>query len=115
MDPRVSDDRIPLVRNDTGPQIRLELTDTSTGQRINLSGATALLYFRAVGTTQVLVTRPLVIPGSTATDGIALIVWEEGDLDHPGGSYEGEVEVLLQNGIRQTVFEPVKFRLREDF
>lgn len=115
MDPRVSDDRIPLVRDDTGPQVQLTLTDTSTGQPINLSGATATLFFRAVGTTQRLVTRPLVIPGSTATGGVALIVWEDGDLDYPAGNYEGEVEILLQSGVRQTVFEPLRFRLREDF
>jgi hypothetical protein len=115
MDPRITDDRIPLVRNDTGPQIRLVLTDTSTGQPINLSGATATLYFRAVGTTQLLLTRPLFIPGPTAVDGVAFIVWETDDLDHPAGNYEGEVEVLLQSGIRQTVYDPLRFKMREDF
>lgn len=115
MDARISDDRIPLVRNDTGPQVRLVLTDTSTGQPINLAGATANLYFRATNTTELLLTRPLLIPSTTAADGVAFIVWETDDLDHPAGNYEGEVEVILQSGIRQTVYEPLRFKLREDF
>lgn len=115
MDSRIVDTRIRLVRNDTGPQIRLTLTDETTGQPINLSGGTATLHFRATGSTEVLVTRPLFIPGSTAEDGDAIIVWEEGDLDHPEGLYEGEIEVNLQNGTRQTVFDPLKFMLREEF
>jgi hypothetical protein len=57
----------------------------------------------------------LIIPGPTAVDGIALIVWEDGDLDHPAGIYEGEVEVVFQDSMRQTVFDPLKFRIREDF
>lgn len=115
MDPRISDDRIGLVRNDTGPQIQLVLTDTSTGQPTNLSGATAELHLREAGSTTLLLTRPLIIPPSTAGTGVALLVWEAGDLDLPAGNYEGEVEVTFQTGVVQTVYEPIRFRLREDF
>lgn len=115
MDPRVTDSRIRLVRNDTGPQIQLTLLDDVTGDPINLAGATATLHFRPAGGPGALFSRPLVIPGTTAAAGIALVVWEEGDLDQPEGVYEGEIEVLLQNGVRQTVFEPLQFRLREDY
>lgn len=114
MDPRISDTRIRLVRNDTGPQISLTLTDESTGAAINLSGATATLHFRAVGG-PTLFSRALTIPAPTATQGVAIVVWQVGDLDHPAGYYEGEVEVLSATGQRQTVYDPLQFRIREDF
>jgi hypothetical protein len=114
LDPRISDTRIKLVRNDTGPQVSLTLTDESTGAAINLSGATATLHFRAVGG-DTLFSRALTIPSPTATQGVAIIVWQIGDLDHPAGYYEGEVEVVLQTGVRQTVYDPLQFRIRDDF
>lgn len=114
MDPRIADTRIRLVRNDTGPQIRLVILDESTGNVQDLTGATAQLHFRAVDG-PVLFSVPLVIPAPTAADGVAIVVWDAGDLDQPEGYYEGEVEVLLGSGIRQTVYEPLRFHIRDDY
>lgn len=114
MDPRITDNRIRLVRNDTGPQISLTLTDESTGAAINLSGATATLHMRDASGA-VLLSRPLTIPAPTATQGVAIIVWQPGDLDHPEGQYDGEVEVVFQTGMRQTVYDLLRFKIREDF
>jgi hypothetical protein len=108
-------EKIKLVQGDTYPQIRVTLTDENTGAAIDLTGATAMLHFRAVGGTAPLVSRQGVINPSEAVQGKAIFVWQEGDLNVPAGEYEGEVEVFWPNtGARQTVYDLLKFRLRED-
>jgi hypothetical protein len=105
---------IKLVRNDTAPQLRLSVTDTLTGTVVNLTGATVTLHFRAANSTTVLFSRPAtLIP--PATNGIAVIAWEEDDLDVAAGEYEGEIEVVLATGIRETIFDPLQFVVREEF
>lgn len=115
MDARFMDSRIRLVRNDTGPQVQVTLTDETTGTPINLTGATATLHFRSEETGLTLFSRDMTIPVGTATDGLATVVWNTGDLDQEPGDYVGEIEVVLTTGIRQTVYDVLKFRLREDF
>lgn len=113
MDPRITDNRIRLVRNDTGPQIRFTLVDESTGDPINLSSATATLHMKSATTGLVVLSRSLTIPVSTAAQGIAIAVWDAGDLNLTPGDYDGEVETVLSTGIRQTVYDVLKFRIRE--
>jgi hypothetical protein len=108
-------DRIKLVRGDTKPQLRLTLTNETTGQPINLTGATVTLHFRAAGSDTVLFSRPALINPQYASSGIAYLDWEEGDLDQEGGNYEGEIEVVLTDGSRETIYDILKFKLREDF
>ena len=105
---------IKLVRNDTGPQLRLTLTDSLTGSAVDLTGATVTLHFRAIDTTTVLVSRnaTIIIP---ATNGIAVVVWQGTDLDLAAGEYEGEVETVLASGLRETIFDLLQFTVREDF
>jgi len=105
---------IKLVRNDTGPQLRLTLTDSTTGAAVDLTGATVTLHLRAVDTTTVLVSRNATIPAPT-TSGIAVIVWQTADLDLAAGEYEGEVETVLASGLRETIFNLLQFTIREDF
>jgi len=115
MDARFMDSRIRLVQGDTGPQVQVTLTDETTGDPINLSGATATLHFRSEATGTTLFSRAMTIPVATATQGLATVVWNTGDLDQDPGDYEGEIEVVLATGIRQTVYDTLKFRLREDY
>lgn len=103
---------IKLVRNDTGPQLRLSLTDTSTGDPINLTAATVTLHFRAVNSTTVLFSRDADI--TDAANGTAVVVWQEGDLDLPAGEYEGEVETVVSSGVRETIFTLLQFEIREE-
>jgi len=105
---------IKLVRNDTGPQLRLTLTDSLTGSAVDLTGATVTLHLRAVDTTTVLVSRDATIT-APATNGIAVIAWQATDLDLAAGEYEGEVETLLASGLRETIFDLLQFTVREDF
>lgn len=105
---------IKLVRNDTAPQLRLTLTDSQTGAAIDLTGATVTLHLRAVNTTTLLLTRNAVVQSPT-TAGIALLIWHPGDLDLEPNDYEGEIEVTLQDGSVETLFNPLQFTVREEF
>lgn len=105
--------RIQLVQGDTGPQIKVTISDETTGNPVDLAGATATLHFRAADTTTVLFSRLMYIDPQTAADGVAIHQWLEGDLDREAGSYEGEVEVVFSTGMRQTVYRLLKFTLRE--
>lgn len=115
MDARFMDSRIRLVQGDTGPQVQVTLTDEVTNDPIDLTGATATLHFRSEATGTTLFSRPLLIPVATAAQGLATVVWEATDLDQDPGDYSGEVEVVLATGLRQTVYDILKFRLREDY
>lgn len=107
--------KIKLVQGDTYPQIRVTLTDENTGAPIDLSGAAVTLHFREAGGTAPLFSRGGFVNPETATEGKAVFVWQAGDLDVDAGEYEGEVEIYWSNtGARQTVYDLLKFRVRED-
>lgn len=108
-------DRIKLVQGDTGPQIRLTLTDQQSGDPIDLTGATVTLHFRAADSDTVTFSRPAYINPDTATTGVCVIDWEEGDLDVEPGLYNGEIEIVSGTGSRETIYELLKFKVREDF
>jgi hypothetical protein len=102
------------VQGDTGPQMRFTFTDEDTGSLTNLTGAQVLLHLRPVGGAVVL-TRGLFINPETATNGEAIVAWQEGDLDVTPGTYEAEIEVILSSGRRETLFDVVVLRIRADF
>jgi hypothetical protein len=104
---------IKLVRNDTGPQLRLTLTDSLTGSAVDLTGATVTLHLRAIDTTTVLLSRNATI--TAPLTGVAVVVWQTADLDLAAGEYEGEIETVLASGLRETIFDPLQFTVREDF
>lgn len=109
-------EKIKLVRGDNYPQIRVALTDVNTGAPIDLTGATITLHFRAVGETTVRFSRTGIVPVGTATQGLGVFIFQSGDLNVDPGDYEGEVEVVWPSiPARQTVYELLKFRVRQDF
>jgi hypothetical protein len=105
---------IRLVRNDTAPQLRFGITDSLTGAAVDLTGATVTLHFRKINTTDVLFSRQATII-APASNGVAVLTWDEGDLDVVAGEYEGEVEIVLSSGLRETIFNPLQFVVREEF
>lgn len=105
---------IKLVQGDTAPQLQFALTNTADGSAIDLTGATVTLHFRAVNSTTVLFSRAAAISAPNSA-GIAVLTWNSGDLNIPAGEYEGEVEVVLASGIRETLYDTLQFVLREDF
>lgn len=107
-------DKIKLVRGDTRPQLQLTITDETTGLAIDITGATVLMRFRAVGSTAVLDTLTGIVTNGAA--GQVVIMWGDTTLDVDAGDYEGEVEVTFASGQGiQTVYDVLKFKLREDF
>ena len=103
------------VQGDTGPQIKVTLVDEDTNQATDLTGATATLHFRGAGESTVLFSRELFIHADTAATGVAILQWQTNDLNQEAGTYEGELEVVRVNGLRETLYETLRFRIREDF
>lgn len=124
-------EKIKLVQGDSRPQIKVVLLDETTGSAINAAGATPRLKFRALGGTQVLFTlMGILLPGLELGPGVidmtspydqpgaggrTAFMFGAGDLNLPAGPYQGEIEVTFQDGTVQTVFEILKFSLREQF
>jgi hypothetical protein len=105
------------VQGDTGPQLRLTFTDEDTGTATDLSNATVKLYFKAAGEDTIILDKTLYVNPDTAEEGIAIVTWDTGDLDVPAGAYQGEIEVTRggPSGTKETIYEILKFKIREDF
>jgi uncharacterized protein YegP (UPF0339 family) len=103
------------VQGDTGPQIQVTLTEEDTGDPVDLTGASVTLHFRAAGEESVLFSRLLYVNPATATNGVAVLQWNTTDLDQEAGAYEGEIEVVKSTGLRETLYDKLKFKIREDF
>tara|TARA_R110002012_G_scaffold142105_1_gene299978 strand:+ start:1227 stop:1559 length:333 start_codon:yes stop_codon:yes gene_type:complete len=102
------------VQGDTGPQLRITLTDEDTGTATDLTGGTVKMHFRAAGSTTLLFTKTLTI-SSPANGGIVLVSWASGELNQDPGTYHGEIEVTRSGGVVETLYDVIKFKIREDF
>lgn len=121
-------DKIRLVQGDTRPQLRLFLADESTGEPMNLVGATVRLRLRAVGSTEIKEVLTCVLaPGTIdktgrlvlgepytafGSGGRAICDWTSTALDTPG-DFEGEIEVTFSDGGIQTIHDLLQFSIRE--
>lgn len=121
---------IKLVQNDTKPSIYLVVEDPSTGEPIDLSGATVRMHFRAVGASALKSTvSGTLLAGYVNDDGTVdsaapynvdgaggrvRIDWAPGDLDTPG-HYEGEVQVTFADTTKQTTYRTLSFYVRPEF
>jgi hypothetical protein len=109
-------DVIRLVSGDERPVIILTLTDDTTGSPIDLSAPTTSVSvkFRKAGTTTLLSTINCTKVDSGA-GGKIQFSFVGGVLDTvTPGMYEGEV-VILFNTETQTVFETLRFTVRDNF
>ena len=108
-------DVIRLVKGNSKPDIILTLTDDSTGGAIDLSSGTTsvTVKFRKQNTTTVLSTINCVKVSGGAT-GQVQFDFAGGVLNVDPGMYEGEVTISF-NGSLQTVYDVIKFRVRDDF
>ena len=106
-------EKIKLVQGDTLPQVKVTITDDTTGLPVDITGATPRLKFRAVGDDTLLFTLTGVVLNGPS--GTAVFDWGPTSLNIDEGDYEGEVEVLFSGGGIQTVYEPLKFKVRADF
>ena len=120
-------DTINLVKGDTMPELNLTLRhsnaagigqvldteDPSTWAPIDITGATVNLKFKALGATAIksTIAMSMHLP---YTDGKVFTQWPVGVLD-TAGTFTGEVEVIYPSGAVQTVFDQLKFKVREDY
>lgn len=107
-------EKIKLVSGDTRPQVQTTITDENTGLPVDITGATCHLKFRAVGDTTLLAN--LIGTVTDGPNGVVVFAWGATTLDVPAGDYEGEIEVVFgSGGGTQTVYDPLKFKVRDDF
>jgi hypothetical protein len=108
-------EKIKLVQGDTRPALVCALTDENTGEAINITGATVVLKFRLSGSTTLTATLPGSVTDGPA-GGVAFYPASVPSmLQGAAGDYEGEIEITFADGQVQTVFDVLKFRMREDF
>lgn len=108
-------DVIRLVEGDERPVIVLTLTDDNTGSPIDLSLGTTVvtIKFREAGTTTLLSTIST-SKLSGGTTGQVQFDFTGGVLNVDPGMYEGEI-VIDFNGQVQTVYDTLRFTVRENF
>ena len=107
-------EKIKLVQGDTRPQIKVFLTDDTTGLPIDITGAACLMKFRAVGAE--VLTDTLTGAVLDGPNGVVVFPWNSTTLDCDPGDYEDEIEVTFPNNSgRQTVYDLLKFKVRADF
>ena len=121
---------INLVQGDTSPQLNFTLRDSktaittdpvtildeddsSTWAIINISGYSIELKFRAINSTTILSTVALGI--TSAAGGTCYMIWPADSLDVAAGIYEGELQLTDGSGKVQTVYDKLKFKIREQF
>ena len=108
-------DKIKLVQGDTRPPLVVTLTDDATGTPINITGATVRLKFRPVGSETVRTT----LTGSVTNgpNGVVTFSWASDPTALAGdpGDYEGEISITFTDSTVQTIYDILKFKLRQEF
>jgi hypothetical protein len=108
-------EKIKLVQGDTRPAIVCNITDDTTGAPVVLTGATVVLKFRAAGDTTLTAT----VPGSVTDGPNGQVVFYPASapemLQGEPGDYEGEIEITFSDSQIQTVYDTLRFKVREDF
>jgi hypothetical protein len=108
-------EKIRMVQGDTRPALVCTITDETTGAVINITGATVLLKFRAAGATVLTAT----VTGSVTDGPAGKVVFFPASapqmLQGAPGDYEGEIEITFADGQIQTVYDLLKFKIRQDF
>ena len=115
-----------MVVGDTLPELVITLKDSKTAASgttldadnsdtwapVNLTGATVKMRIREIGKTTVTDTRTLTITG--ALTGEASTEFSSSSFP-TAGTYEAEIEMTFSTGGIQTVYDLVKFKVRDDF
>ncbi|NQW93620.1 MAG: hypothetical protein HQ446_06240 [Polaromonas sp.] len=108
-------EKIKLVQGDTRPALVCTITDDVTGAAINITGAAVALKFRASGST----TLQAIVPGAVTNGGAGQVAFYPASnpamLNGMDGDYEGEIEITFADGQIQTVYELLKFKVRQEF
>ena len=108
-------DKIKLVQGDTRPAIVCTLTDETTGSAIGLTDAIPVLKFRALGATTL--TATVIGTLTDGSNGVCVFYPASAPemLAGDAGDYEGEIEITFDDGQIQTIYDTLRFKVREDF
>lgn len=121
--------RIRLVSGDTRPPIIVSVR-TSANEVVNCTGATVVLLFRPENGTLLRTIPGSLIAGyltpagiidtappyaTPGSGGMMQFDWPAGALNVQPGNYEGEVQITFSDGSIQTVYDPLKFTVRQGF
>jgi hypothetical protein len=106
--------KILLVQGDNLPRITVTLSDPDTGEHLDLSQATTIaLKFRAKGSGSTPTTIPCTVE-SGGVSGAFSFAFPDPVLDVAPGEYEAEIEINF-SGQTQTIYDPLRFKVREKF
>jgi hypothetical protein len=121
-------DTINLVAGDDKPELNFTLRDSNTAatgatldeddpttwKPIDITAETIKVHFRLLGSSGILDTMTC---GKTApyANGLCFMQWNATTLDVAAGTYEGEIELEDSTGKKQTIFDKLKFKVRDDF
>ena len=108
-------EKIKLVQGDTKPAIVCRLTDDTTGVALSITGATVRLKFRAAGATELTATVTGVVTDGANGEVVFYPASAPEMLQGDPGDYEGEIEITFADNAVQTVYDLLKFKVREDF
>ena len=108
-------EKIKLVQGDTRPALVCTITDDTTNTPINLTGATVVLKFRAAGATTLTATVTGAITDGPAGQVAFYPATAPEMLQGAPGDYEGEIEITFADSQIQTIYDTLRFRVREDF
>lgn len=108
-------EKIKLVHGDTRPALVCNITDDTTGLPISLAGAVPRLKFRQVGSTTLTATVVGSVTDSLNGQVTFFPASAPAMLEGEPGDYEGEIEITFSDGQIQTVYDLLKFKVREDF
>lgn len=108
-------EKIKLVQGDTKPALVCNITDETTGAAIALTGATVRLKFRQVGATDLTATVTGTITDAANGQVVFYPASAPAMLAGVAGDYEGEIEITFADTTVQTVYDVLKFKVREDF
>jgi len=120
---------IELVQGDDLPSIEITLRDSNladtgktldqgdptTWKPLDLSAVTHVkMKYRRVGSTNLIDSLPFIIE-SPSTGGKITLIWSGTALDDGTGEYEGEIEILYNDGKYMTIADKFKFVIRGGF
>lgn len=108
-------EKIKLIQGDTRPALVCTITDETSGNPIDLTGTTVEMKFRIVGSDVLQAT----IPGSLTNPVAGVVTFLPSAapemLQGVAGDYEGQISITFNDGTTQTIYDPLKFKVKEDF
>lgn len=108
-------DKIKLVQGDTRPALVCTITDDTTQLPIDITGATVRLKFRMLGATELQATVVGAVTNGPAGQVAFYPASAPTMLSGEAGDYEGEIEIVFSDSTIQTVYNALKFKVREEF